>query len=174
MKAPILSEEQFETLLEFARNMQRAPMYELMILLTKKLGLRPMEIAGLETSWFQDATLRIPLGHSKRKGGRSLPVDDTILAALEAHMQGAKGRVFLNARGQVFTPGGITEAIRRIYRMAGVSGSAYSGRRTLATRLVDNNVSIAVVQQVLGHQHLSTTANYIGITETMMRRAMFS
>lgn len=174
MKAPILEADQFAKLYEFASNMQNARQYTLMLLLSEKLGLRPMEIAGLETSWFRDNTLRIPLGHSKRKEGRSLPVTDEILTALHRHMQGAQGRVFRNARGDAFNANGISEAIRRIYRMAGVTGSCYSGRRSLATNLVDRGVSIAVVQQVLGHSSIATTQNYIGVTETMIRKAMFA
>ncbi|WP_188063758.1 tyrosine-type recombinase/integrase [Sphingobium sp. KCTC 72723] len=173
MQAPILDEEQFATVLQFARNMQRAPMYSLMILLSKKLGLRPMEIAGLETSWFVGQSLRIPLGHSKRKQGRTLPVDQEILTALDKHMQGREGRIFRNAAGDAFTANGISEAIRRIYRLSGVQGSCYSGRRTMATNLVDNKVNILVVQKLLGHSSPVTTMNYVGVSERMMREALF-
>jgi len=173
MRAPIKSAEEFETVFAFAAQMNRPSMYRLMLLMSVKLGLRPMEIAGLDTSWFRNNELRIPLGHSKRKSGRSLPITPDIIAALKLHMQGEQGRVFRNAQGDAFTANGISEAIRRIYKMAGVQGSCYSGRRTLATNLVDKGVNIAVVQQVLGHTNLATTANYIGVTERMMREAMF-
>ena len=173
MRAPIKSAEEFETVFAFAAQMNRPEMYRLMLLMSVKLGLRPMEIAGLETSWFRDGELRIPLGHSKRKSGRSLPISSEITDALNQHMKGATGRVFRNAQGEVFAANGISEAIRRMYKMAGVKGSCYSGRRTLATNLVDKGVNIAVVQQVLGHSNLSTTAAYIQISENMIRKAMF-
>lgn len=174
MRAPIISSTDFEKLFAFTDGMERAAMYRLMLLLTKKLGLRPMEIAGMETGWFVGEELRIPLGHSKRKQGRSLPIDDEIREALAAHIGEQKGRVFRNAAGEAFTANGISEAIRRIYKLAGVQGSCYSGRRTMATRMVDNKVNIAVVSKVLGHSSIATTQNYIGVTDTMMREALFS
>ena len=84
------------------------------------------------------------------------------------------GRVFRNASDDAFTANGISEAIRRIYKLAGVQGSCYSGRRTMATRMVDNKVNIAVVSKVLGHSSIATTQNYIGVTDTMMRDALFT
>ncbi len=173
MKAPIKEAAEFDKLFAEAERMERPKVYRLMLLLSIRLGLRPMEIAGLERSWFRDDTLRIPLGHSKRKSGRSVPVSGEILEALSDLMQDERGRVFRNSRGKPFTANGISEALRRLYKRAGVTGSCYSGRRTLATNLVDEGVSLAVVQQVLGHGNLSTTASYIGVTEGMMRRAMF-
>jgi integrase len=145
-----------------------------MMLFSIKLGLRPMEMAGLEADWFRGDELRIPVGYSKRKTGRSLPINDEILAALAAHMDERRGRVFLNSRGAPFDANGISMAIRRLYKQAGVKGSAYSGRRTLATNLVDQNVNIAVVSKVLGHSSIATTQSYIGVTDSMMRRALFA
>lgn len=174
MRAPIITENDFEKLFAFTDRMERPAMYRLMILLTKKLGLRPMELAGIERGWFVGSELRIPLGHSTRKQGRSLPVNSEILDALEAHMGDNRGRVFRNASDDAFTANGISEAIRRIYKLAGVQGSCYSGRRTMATRMVDNKVNIAVVSKVLGHSSIATTQNYIGVTDTMMRDALFA
>lgn len=174
MRAPILDEQQFQNVLDYTDSMNRPKMYRLMILLTKKLGLRPMEIAGLETSWFSAGELRIPLGHSKRKSGRSLPIDAEIVEALNLHMAGEQGRVFRNAKGEAFTANGISEAIRRIYKLAGIKGSCYSGRRTMATRMVDSRVNILVVQKVLGHSSPVTTLNYVGVTDSMMRDALFA
>jgi len=173
MKAPIKSEQEFQVLYGFAAQMERPAMYRLMLLLSIKLGLRPMELAGLDSSWFRSNELRIPLGHSKRKSGRSLPVTQEIMEALAAHMGERTGRVFLNAAGRAFEPRGISEAIRRIYRLSGVEGSCYSGRRTLATKMVDDGVNILVVQKVLGHSNPMTTLHYVGVTDSMMRRALF-
>lgn len=174
MRAPILADEQFEALLTYTDSMERPAMYGLMLLLTKKLGLRPMELAGMESSWVRGDELRIPMGHSKRKQGRSLPIDDDIRDALFAHMGNSAGRVFRNARGDAFTANGISEAIRRIYKLAGVQGSCYSGRRTMATRMVDNKVNILVVQNVLGHSSPVTSMSYVGVTDRMMREALFA
>jgi integrase/recombinase XerD len=173
LKAPIKTAEEFELLFAEALSMERPAMYRLMLLLSVRLGLRPMEIAGLDSSWFRGAELRIPLGHSKRKSGRSIAISEEIREALAAQMDGRTGRVFLNQRGDAINGGGISMAMRRLYRRAGVEGSCYSGRRTLATTLVDKGIPLPVVQSVLGHSNLSTTAHYIEVTDAMVRRALF-
>ena len=174
MRAPIKTKSDFEKLFQHVETMERPATYRLMLLLSVRLGLRPMELAGLEREWFSDDELRIPIGHSKRKAGRSLPLNEEIKAALVAHMGNSGGRVFRNATGDAFTPHGITLAMKRLYKRAGIDGSCYSGRRSLATSLVDRNVNIAVVSQVLGHSSIATTQSYIGVTDNMMRRALFA
>lgn len=174
MKAPIKSDKEFDVVFAHIADMERPAMYRLMMLLSVRIGMRPMEIAGLDSSWFSSDELRIPLGHSKRKSGRSIPISDEIRDALVAHMKGREGAVFLNAQGVKFTSTGIGDAMRRLYREAGVRGSCYSGRRTMATRMVDKGVNIAVVSKVLGHSNIATTQNYVGVTDNMMRRALFA
>lgn len=174
MKAPIKSIAEFDKLFAHAGRMERPAMYRLMLLLSIRVGLRPMELAGLERSWFRDGELRIPFGHSKRKQGRSLPISEEIIAALEAHMGQGGGRVFGNAQGNPFDANGISMALRRLYKQAGVEGSCYSGRRTMATNMVDRGVNIAVVSEVLGHSSIATTQAYVGVTDSMMRRALFA
>ncbi|WP_082657923.1 MULTISPECIES: site-specific integrase [unclassified Sphingopyxis] len=174
MKAPILSDDQFATVFRHAEDMNRPKMYRLMLLLSVKLGLRPMELAGLDSSWFRPNELRIPIGHSKRKSGRSIPINEEILVALREHIGSREGRVFLNHSGNAFSPRGISEAMTRLYDLAGIAeGSCYSGRRTLATNMVDRGINIAVVSKVLGHSSIATTQNYIGVTDRMMANALF-
>jgi integrase/recombinase XerD len=173
MAAPIKTDEQFQEVFSYVSLMQEASKYRLMLLLSVKLGLRPMEIAGLQSAWFAGGELCIPRGYSKRKTGRSLPVSEEILEALDAYLQGRTGLVFLNRQGQAFTALGITKAMSRLYREAGQVGSCYSGRRTLATRLVDEGTNILVVQKVLGHSSPATTMAYVGVTPSMMNKALF-
>ncbi len=146
MKALIKTAEEFDLLFAEVLSMERPAMYRLMLLLSVRLGLRPMEIAGLDSSWFRGTELRIPLGHSKRKSGRSIAISDEIREGFAAHMNGRTGRVFLNQRGEAMNGGGISMAMRRLYQRAGVEGSCYSGRRTLATKLVDKGVPLPVIQ----------------------------
>lgn len=174
MRAPIITVREFSKVFEQAAQSSRPAMYKLMLLLSVRLGLRPMEIAGLESTWFRGDELRIPVGHSKRKAGRSLPVNEEILNALHDHMQGNTGRVFRNKQGNAFDANGISEAMRRLYKLSDVQGSCYSGRRTLATSMVDRNINIAVVSAMLGHSSIATTQHYIGVTDAMMRKAMFN
>ncbi|WP_158235389.1 site-specific integrase [Caulobacter sp. FWC2] len=172
MKAPIKDQEEVTKLLDFAERMERPAMYRFLLALSFDYGLRPMELAGLDSSWFRTTELRIPIGHSKRKSGRSLTIEPSIHEMLAAHMQGRTGRVFLNVQGNPFTPRGISDAFQRLYRLADIEGSCYSGRRSLATKMVDRGDSIFIIQKVLGHAHVNTTMEYVSVTDNMMRRAL--
>ena len=173
MKAPMKSPAEFEALMQRTAQMQRPAMYRLLLILTFRLGLRPIELAQLESSHFRSGELRIRNGHTKGGKGRSLPTSPEIMEALALHMQGREGVVFLNKEGLPFQKGGITEACRRLYKLSGQVGSAYSGRRTLLTEMVERNVNILTVQAVAGHRSPQTTISYVGVSPTMMARALF-
>ena len=50
----------------------------------------------------------------------------------------------------------------RMYRAVGLDGaSSHSGRRTFATKLIENGVGIKNVQTLLGHKSIQTTTLYI-------------
>jgi len=173
MRATVLEQEQFDKVLSYIETMARPEMYRFMLTLSMKLGLRPIELANLETSWFIGEELRIPHGKSKRGRARTLPVDGEILQQLHDLMGSNKGRVFRNAAGDAFDANGISMAMRRLYKRAGVEGSCYSGRRTAATNMVDRGINIRVIQDFLGHSSLATTAAYCQTTPRMLRNAVF-
>ena len=64
-------------------------------------------------------------------------------------------------------------AIRRLFKEAGIQASWYSDRRTLATRLVENDVNILTIQSILGHSSPMTTLAYCEVTPEMQRRGLF-
>ena len=173
MKAPTLNAIEFDTVFAHIETMKRPAHYRFLLLLCRDLGLRPIELAKLESGWFRGGELRIPHGQSKRKRPRSIMVSPAIMEALEAHMQGRTGRVFLNQRGEPMLPNLISDSIRRLFREAGIQASCYSGRRTLATRLVENNVNILTIQSILGHSNPMTTLAYCEVTPEMQRKALF-
>jgi site-specific recombinase XerD len=174
MKAPILNRAQWQQVEEHVQAMKRPSHYRLLVLLVRQCGLRPIELANLQSQWFAvDDTLTIPLGYSKGNATRTICVSPEIMNALETHMAGRTGRVFINQDGDAFNAHQMSASVRRLMGMAGVKASAYSGRRGLATRLVDEGVNIRIIQEVLGHADLSTTAKYCEVTPSMMRRAMF-
>lgn len=173
MQAPMLTTEQFEAVFEHIETMKRPAHYRLLLLLCRDLGLRPIELAKLESTWFRHGELRIPHGQSKRKRPRSIMVSPAIMEALEAHMGDRVGRVFLNQQGEAFLPNLISDSMRRLFKQAGIQASCYSGRRALATRLVGENVNILTIQSILGHSSPMTTVAYCEVTPEMQRKALF-
>ena len=174
MKAPTKTPEEVEALLAFASSRRDAAKWRLMLTLSFQLGLRPIELAQLDTSHFRSGELRIRIGHTKGKGGRSLPVRPEVMTALHEHMRGREGHVFLNERGHPMDAPGISTAMRRLYREAGQVGSCYSGRRTAGQRMQDAGANILVLQGFYGHKSPLTTMSYVGVSMTQLREHMFA
>ncbi|WP_298692046.1 tyrosine-type recombinase/integrase [uncultured Sphingomonas sp.] len=172
-QAPLIEAQDFVRLFAHAETMKRPTHYRLLLILMRDLGLRPIELARLERSWFRNTELRIPCGQSKRGRARTLPTSPAIREAIEVHMGNRSGLLFVNREGSAFTPSQMSASVRRLFAEAGVEGSTYSARRALATRLVDQDTNILVVQAVLGHSSPQTTMAYCSVTPRMVRRALF-
>ena len=55
-----------------------------------------------------------------------------------------------------------------------MAGSCYSGRRSAATRMVEQGTNILVVQKFLGHSNPTTTLEYVEVSPRMLAQAMFA
>lgn len=75
----------------------------------------------------------------------------------------AKVRVLADGREEVYQACDSLQAhVSRLYRAAGLVGcSSHSGRRTFATRLVEQGHDLEVVQRLLGHADLDHTDPYL-------------
>lgn len=174
MQAPLLSAAQWDSIEQHIDAMRNPAMYRLIVRLIRETGLRPIELARMESSWVRGLELRIPQGKSKRGRAGTVPLTQETVFAIEDYLGGRTGNVFLTRTDKPFTPLGMTQAIIRLMERAGVQGSCYSARRGLANRLVDEGVNIAVVQHVLRHAHMSTTASYCAVSTNMVRKALYA
>jgi len=69
-----------------------------------------------------------------------------------------------------FSPRTMCQLFKRMYRAVGLDGNytSHSERRTGASRLSENGVSIHNLQTLMGHQNISTTALYITENPTIL------
>ena len=69
-----------------------------------------------------------------------------------------------------FSPRTMCQLFKRMYLAVGLTGnfSSHSGRRTGASKLSENGVSIHNLQTLMGHQNISTTALYIAENPTIL------
>ena len=73
-------------------------------------------------------------------------------------------------RGRPLTPAGL-RAIFRYHRcVTGVTaGAPHALRHTFGTALAEAGVDLAVMQELLGHAHVDTTARYIHLAPTHVK-----
>lgn len=147
-----------------------------MVLLSFKAGLRACEIAGL--TWPMVLTCTAKLGptvnvarHIAKHGrGRRIPMHSELAAALgRLHVEAGRprgGPVILSERQRHMTPRSVVNWFRDTYAQVGLEGcSSHSGRRTFITRsarmLARTGGSLRDIQELAGHQALTTTERYI-------------
>lgn len=139
-------------------------------------GLRCAEIAGLLVSdiiYSDNPKLVVRSAISKTGEAREIPLTDAGLSAVRI-LAGNRvsGHLVLGRQDRPYTPHSLSERFKKLYQSAGIKGSTYSGRRGLATRLVDEGAPLPVVQRILGHKNLTSTMHYIGVTDSMVCKWM--
>lgn len=147
-------------------------------------GLRVSELCALDVDSvdLDDQHLRV-IG--KRDKERRVPFGDHAAAALRAYLQtgrpallAAWGKppqepfaLFLGLRGQRLSRARILQLLADYALRAGLGGriSPHVLRHTCATHLLDGNADLRFVQELLGHESLSTTQRYTHVSVQRLR-----
>jgi len=133
-------------------------------------GLRSAEVLGLAVTdvdiggrWVQVT------GKGNRE--RRVPLDTDVGSVIQAYLlaerpETASTRLFIVAkgpgRGQPLTEAGLRRIFRYHREIAGVpAGNPHALRHTFGTALAEAGVDLAVMQALLGHAHVDTSARYI-------------
>lgn len=84
--------------------------------------------------------------------------------------------LFLNCYGNKLTPRGIEDILNRNIKKSGFDFSVHPHmfRHTFATHMLDNGADLKVVQELLGHENLSTTQIYTHVSNERLRRVYLS
>ena len=139
-------------------------------------GLRCAEIAGLlvtDIVYSDNPKLIVRAAISKTGEARELPLTQDALEAVKVLAEDrVSGALVLGRQNKPYTAHSLSERFKKLYTSAGIKGSTYSGRRGLATRLVDEGAPLPVVQRILGHKNLTSTMHYIGVTDSMVSKWM--
>jgi integrase/recombinase XerC len=141
-------------------------------------GLRVGELARLRVRDYDvdRRELRI-LGKGNKE--RIVPVPEQARAALEAWLAlrdraGLLGKpLFTNARGGALSDRGVRVILRRRLLVAGITrpASPHTLRHSYATHLLDADVDLRAIQELLGHERLSTTQRYTHVSAERLARA---
>lgn len=79
--------------------------------------------------------------------------------------------VFVNKNGKQMTNRGVEDVVNRVARNYDATKKIHphTFRHSFATHLIERNVDIRIVQELLGHSHLSTTQIYTHITKQHLK-----
>ncbi len=143
-------------------------------------GMRRAELAGITmTAVDIDRKMISVIGKGNKE--RSVPMGDVAIKAFHKykHMRAKKlatidtetDMLFLNYRGEPLTVRSVNRIVRDYGLKAGVKVTPHMLRHSFATHLLDNGADIRAIQEMLGHEALSTTQQYTHITAGRLKQA---
>ena len=146
-------------------------------------GLRVSELVGLRMSnvYVEEQYLQIIGKGNKERwvpiGGRALELIQTYIHNVRSKLTPKPGEekiVFLNRRGARLTRQMVFIMLQRAVAEAGITKkvSPHSLRHSFATELVENGADLRSVQEMLGHESISTTEIYTHISRETLRNTI--
>jgi site-specific recombinase XerD len=143
-------------------------------------GLRSAEVLGLEV---RDVDIARGWAHVVGKGNkeRRVPIDPDVASLVQAYLlaerpETSSAALFIVAkgphRGEPLTPAGLRTVFRHHRAKAGVpAGHPHALRHSFGTALAEAGVDLAVIQALMGHDHVDSAAAYIHLAPAHLRSA---
>lgn len=146
-------------------------------------GLRVSEVINLKLSdlFFEEGFIKVTGKGDKQ---RFVPIAETTQKYINlyrdhirSHMDIQKGHedtLFLNRRGKQLTRAMIFTIIRRLAEEAGFDKniSPHTFRHSFATHLLENGADLRAIQQMLGHESITTTEIYVHMDRSHLKNVM--
>jgi site-specific recombinase XerD len=150
-------------------------------LLMLRCGLRVGEVANLTLPAIDFERRSIVVLTGKFRKDRLVYMSDDTINALHAYMEvrpPSKARhIFLTQKGlykgKPLSIRGIQKRIEKYARRTGVSVSCHRFRHTMATQLLNADAMLVTIQEVMGHECVSSTQRYAKLSNTKVRRDYF-
>ena len=143
-------------------------------------GMRVSEVVGLNTEDLDlDDQMVVIRGKGRRE--RLSPIGSWAIRALKRYLAARQGvrptgrspqAVFLNKSGCRLTTRSVRRMLDKYLAQTGLDSrvSPHTLRHSFATHLLDRGADIRSVQELLGHQSLSTTQIYTHVTTNRLRQ----
>jgi len=148
-------------------------------------GLRVSELVNLkyEDIFFEEGFMRV-IGKGSKQ--RLVPISPSVTKEIELyevatrnHMKiqsGNESYVFLNRRGAKLTRVMIFTIIKNLTEAAGIrkNVSPHTFRHSFATHLLEGGANLRAIQEMLGHESITTTEIYTHLDQRYLKEAIIS
>jgi integrase/recombinase XerD len=146
-------------------------------------GLRVSELINLKLSdlFFDEGFIRV-LGKGNKQ--RFIPINtqtqkyiSIYLNTIRSHIKIQKGfedTLFLNRRGKQLTRVMIFTIVKDLAEKAGIKKnvSPHTFRHSFATHLLEHGANLLAIQQMLGHESITTTEIYMHLDKRFLKEVM--
>ena len=146
-------------------------------------GLRVSELISLKISdlFFSEGFIKVTGKGNKQ---RLVPISDLNKRVIKSYMDNSRKKLkieekskdilFLNRRGKKLSRAMIFTIIKRLAKLSDIKKniSPHTFRHSFATHLLKNGADLKTIQQLLGHQSITTTEIYMHIDNKMLVKAI--
>ena len=166
----ILSKEEVKALLEAPNNLGHRAILATMY----GAGLRVSEVTSLRVCNLDRDRKVIWVRGGKGHKDRQVMLADPLREVLIAYWRWKRPTEWLfpgGKPGQPISCASVFRTCRNAARLAGIDKPVHphSLRHAFATHLLDDGVNLVVIQTLLGHVNLKTTARYLHVTDSAVR-----
>jgi integrase/recombinase XerD len=175
----VLSREEVARLIDAAGK----PKYQAVLSVAYGAGLRASEVVALKVGDIDSTRMTLRIEQGKGRKDRYAMLSPVLLQCLRVWWQAAHAKGKMLDGGWLF-PGQnpinpmSTRQLNRICHMAAVAAdidkrvSMHTLRHSYATHLLEQKVDIRVIQVLLGHKKLETTALYAQVATDVLREVV--
>ncbi|MBL6995800.1 tyrosine-type recombinase/integrase [Desulfobacula sp.] len=172
-----LREREVEKLFGVIKNKRDFAMFKLML----RCGLRVEEVSNLTLGAINLKQKRIIVFNGKGGKDRVVYISDDAYDALKAYLKVRSHyraqKVFLvekgNYKGQGISVRGIQKRMEYYAKKSGINASCHRLRHTMATQLLNAEAEIETIQDLLGHNWITTTQQYCRVSNLKVQRDYF-
>jgi len=146
-------------------------------------GLRVTEMIELKISdlFFEEGFIRV-IGKGNKQ--RFVPVNDHIIKIIDAYrnlirtgisvQKDYEDTLFLNRRGSQISRNMVFMILKELVKKAGIKKrvSPHTLRHSFATHLLENGADLRAIQQMLGHESITTTEIYVHVDRSHLKQVM--
>lgn len=146
-------------------------------------GLRVSELIDLKLSdlFFNEGFIKVTGKGDKQ---RFVPISEYTIKFINIYKDQvrvhqdikpeATDTLFLNRRGNKLTRAMIFTIVKRLTEAAGIKKkiSPHTFRHSFATHLLENGADLRAIQQMLGHESITTTEVYVHVDRSHLREVM--
>jgi site-specific recombinase XerD len=142
-----------------------------LVLLAYSTGLRISEVLHLRVSDIDSKRMMIRVEQGKGQKDRLVPLSPTLLQWLRIYWKTARPASYLfpgQVPGRPQTRESVHKAMTSACKAAGISKHINPRmlRHSFATHLLESGTNIRIIQALLGHRSLNTTARYTTVSST--------
>ncbi|NIN63069.1 MAG: tyrosine-type recombinase/integrase [Gammaproteobacteria bacterium] len=173
-----MREEQVDAFFDVIKSKRDWAMFRLML----RCGLRVEEVANLSLGDIDLKQKRIMVVDGKGGKDRVVYISDDAAEGLTAYL---KQRAHLRAKkvflvekgdykGQPISVRGIQKRMEYYAKKTGLKISCHHLRHTMATQLLNADAEVVSIQDLLGHNWISTTERYCKVSNVKVKRDYFN